>query len=622
MKDQAVETYVNELKKLGIAHTILEHPQLISVAEVQKYLGYGVDDSAATLVMKADDKFIAIIRRGDTKLDNEKVKKLLKIKTLRMATEEEFAGVTGVLSGAASVYIPGLSTYIDKKVFEKNQINAGSGSLLFTIRYKSEDLKKIPGITVIDATTLEQKSILTQKPVMNKRFLSGITPSGDGSLHIGNYLGAVKQFIALSKSNETYLMVADYHALTTIQDKKQLQHNVETLILNELALLQGFLTEEEFNKIVFFRQSDISGFHTELQSILNNVTPLGLLKRAHAYKDKLAKDVMEDEINVGLFSYPMLMAADILLYKPDLVPVGKDQKQHVEITRDIAGRFNNIFKKQVFKLPDPYIPEDVASIMGTDGKRKMSKTLGNIISIFEKEEIIQKQVNSTYTDPTRAHATDPGHIGGNMVFTYLDFFGEKQKVAQLKEHYTKGQISDVEVKKYLIESLMKIFKKSRERYEDLKSHPEKVKKILETGAAKAKQVAMATMQEVHEAIGLVNAYSLKSIQSSVIGIDDFSKVEMRVGKVKEATNKEGSEKLIRLVVDIGEATPRVIFTAVRPFGYTPEFFSGKQFFFITNLLPRKMLDEFSQGMIMAVDGADNKPQFISAEGMPVGAKIH
>src|SRR3989344_8682721 len=147
-----------------------------------------------------------------------------------------------------------------------------------------------------------------------KRILAGITPSGDGSLHIGNYLGAVKQFIKLAKDHECFLMVADLHALTTIQNKKQLASNIETLILNELALLMGELGDELPN-VTFFRQSDVS-MHTELQSILNNVTPLGLLKRAHAYKDKLTKDVMEDEINVGLFSYPMLMAVEIMLHKP------------------------------------------------------------------------------------------------------------------------------------------------------------------------------------------------------------------------------------------------------------------------------------------------------------------
>ncbi len=333
-----------------------------------------------------------------------------------------------------------------------------------------------------------------------KRILSGITPSGDGSLHIGNYLGAVRQFIELAKDHECFLMVADLHALTTIQNKEMLKRNTETLILNELALLG------DLKNITFFRQSDVP-MHTELQSILNNVTPLGLLKRAHAYKDKLQKDVMEDDINVGLFSYPMLMAADILLYKPDLVPVGKDQKQHVEITRDIAERFNKTFQTKTFKLPEPYIPEEVAVILGTDGKRKMSKSLGNLISIFDDETVIKKQVMGTYTDPTRVHATDRGHIEGNMVFVYLDFFGEAATVADLKKRYQEGKVADVEVKEYLFASLMKTFAAARERYQELKAHPEKVKQILEDGAAKARAVASPTMGEVRDAVGLTNKYS-------------------------------------------------------------------------------------------------------------------
>ncbi len=457
-----------------------------------------------------------------------------------------------------------------------------------------------------------------------KRFLSGITPSGDGSLHIGNYLGAVRQFIELAKTNETYLMVADLHALTTIQDKKQLAHNIETLVLNELALLKGFLTPEEFNNVVFFRQSDVP-MHTECQSILNNVTPLGVLKRAHAYKDKLQKDVMEDDINVGLFSYPMLMAADILLYQPDLVPVGKDQKQHVEITRDMAQRFNKIFAKQVFKLPEPYIPEEVAVVLGTDGQRKMSKSLGNLISIFADEATIRKQVNATFTDPTRKHATDPGHIEGNMVFVYLDFFGNKEKVAELKDKYTKGTVGDVEVKEYLYESILSYFASSREAYEELKANPALVKQILQKGQAAAMTVAATTMQHARDAMGLTTEYSFFKYPTpqsgNTISIDEFARVVVQVGKVLEATNKEGSEKLIRLVVDIGEETPRTIFTGVRPFGFTPEYFAGKQFLFITNLAPRKMMNELSQGMILAVDGTDEKPIFISADGMPIGASI-
>ncbi|OGG13385.1 tryptophan--tRNA ligase [Candidatus Gottesmanbacteria bacterium RIFCSPHIGHO2_01_FULL_39_10] len=333
-----------------------------------------------------------------------------------------------------------------------------------------------------------------------KRILAGITPSGDGTLHIGNYLGAVRQFVELAKSYDCFLMVADLHALTTIQNREQMRKNTEALILNELSLLG------DLSHITFFRQSDVVE-HAELTWVLNNVTPLGLLRRAHAYKDKLQKNIVEDDINMGLFCYPVLMAADILLYKPELVPVGKDQKQHVEITRDIAERFNKIFKKEVFPLPEPYIPEEVAVVMGTDGKRKMGKSLGNIISIFEDEAVIRKQVMSTYTDPTRMRASDPGHIEGNMVFAYLDFFGEKDEIAELKKRYKEGKVADVEVKEYLFESLMKYFVKARQRYKELKANPAMVKNILQEGAEKARKVASDTMMEVREVIGLSNEYS-------------------------------------------------------------------------------------------------------------------
>jgi tryptophanyl-tRNA synthetase len=336
--------------------------------------------------------------------------------------------------------------------------------------------------------------------ISNQRIYSAITPSGDGTLHIGNYLGAVKQFIELAKTNECFLQIANIHALTTIQNKNQLEKNAETLILNELALLG------DLKNICFCCQSDVP-YHTELQSILNNVTPLGLLKRAHAYKDKLAKETSEDEINLGLFNYPILMAADILIYKATLVPVGKDQKQHVEIARDIAERFNKIFKKTEFPIPEAYIPENVATVLGTDGKRKMSKSLGNIISIFEPEEVIKKQVMKTYTDPTRIHANDPGHIEGNMVFSYLDFFGKTERVNQLKELYKRGKITDIEVKTYLYESLITFFAPARQRYQTLKNNPDLVREILITGAKKARQVAGQTMKEVEKIVGLTNTYS-------------------------------------------------------------------------------------------------------------------
>jgi len=448
-----------------------------------------------------------------------------------------------------------------------------------------------------------------------KRIVSGITPSGDGTLHIGNYLGAVKQFKALAETNECFLFVADLHALTTVQKKEQLQKNIEALIVNELALLG------DLKNIVFFRQSDVPE-HTELQTILNNYTSLGLIKRAHAYKDKLEKEVGEEDVNMGLFNYPVLMASDILIYKADLVPVGKDQKQHIEITRDIGDRFNKTYKKKVLKLPDGFIPEEVAVIYGTDGKRKMSKSLGNIISIFESEEIIKKQVMSTYTDPSRVHANDPGHIEGNMVFTYLDYFGDRDKVAQFKEAYTRGTVADVEVKEYLFDSLMTYFKDARSRYQALKDNPDAVKKILADGAVKARSIAQKTLQEVRETIGLKNAYSVKKMdavgKSDIFTIDDFMKMDVRVGYVDKAEHVEISEKLIRLHVDFS-GDKRIIFTGVRQYGYTADDFQGKQFLFVVNLPPRKMVGEESQGMILAV--GDEKPMFVSGEGLPVGSRV-
>lgn len=609
------------LKKNRVPYAFIPLPEELppDVPSHAAFHGIKLANAMATILYKTEKGIIGATKRADTQIDERKLKRVADVRQLSFASKEDLAAL-GVEPGLVPYVGLDIPYFIDEKVLSVGKAYGTGGDRTTGMAMEAKDLPQVSGGTVVDISYFERKN---DKP-KGKRFLSGITPSGDGSLHIGNYLGAVRQFIELAKSNETYLMVADLHGLTTIQDKKQLQHNIETLVLSELALLKGFLTNEEFNTIVFFRQSDVS-LHTECQSILNNVTPLGLLKRAHAYKDKLAKDVMEDDINVGLFSYPMLMAADILLYQPQLVPVGKDQKQHIEITRDIAGRFNKIYKKNVFTLPDPYIPEEVAVVLGTDGKRKMSKSLGNLIAIFEPEDVIKKQVMGTYTDPSRKHATDPGHVEGNMVFAYLDFFGDPKKAEELKDAYRAGKVSDVAVKEELFSTLMRFFAPARAAYEELRANPQAVKEILKTGQEKALRVAAKTMTDVRDAMGITTQYSFfqypRPMTGSTVTIDEFARMELAVGCVVEAKNKEGSDKLIRLLVDVGEKEKRIIFTGVRGFGYTPEDFQGKQFFFITNLAPRKMLDEVSQGMILAVDGKDGRPQFVSADGMPVGAKI-
>jgi len=618
------------LKEKKVEYRFIPLPEELApdVPSHAAFHGIKLANAMATILYRTEKGIIGATKRADTQVDQDKLKKIAGVTQLAFASKKDLEEL-GTEVGLVPYLGLDIPYFIDEKVLSVGKAYGTGGIKTMGMAMEAKDLIKANNGTVGNFTFFE-KSLEVPK---GKRFLSGITPSGDGSLHIGNYLGMVRQSIELAKTNETYLMVADLHGLTTVQDKKQLQHNIETLVLNELALLKGFTTKEEFERIIFFRQSDVP-MHTECQSILNNVTPLGLLKRAHAYKDKLQKDVLEDDVNVGLFSYPMLMAADILLYQPDLVPVGKDQKQHIEITRDIAGRFNKIFKKQVFKLPEPFIPEEVATILGTDGKRKMSKSLGNVISMFEPEDVIRKQVNGAYTDPMRKHATDKGHIEGNMVFTYLDFFGEPKKVNELKEQYKQGKVSDVSVKEYLFDSLMTFFAPARNAYEELKANPNLVKDILKNGQEKAMDVATKTMTAARDAMGITTQYSFFDYgtkgpafdapqgRALRISIDEFARIEVCVGKVLEAKNKEGSEKLIRLVVDIGEKIPRIIFTGVRGFGYIPEDFLDKQFFFITNVAYRKMLDEESQGMILAVDSAEkSKPLFISANGMPVGAKI-
>ncbi|MBQ6436419.1 tryptophan--tRNA ligase, partial [bacterium] len=216
----------------------------------------------------------------------------------------------------------------------------------------------------------------------NKIILTGVTPSGN-SLHIGNYFGALKPLVEQGKAGAmVYCFVSDLHALTTVQDKKTLQNNIRNVIINYLAC------GVEGDNFIFFRQSEVAQ-HCELETILTNFVSLGQMKRMHAYKDKLEKGVDGESINMGLFNYPILMAADILLYNADGVPVGADQKQHLEIARDIAENFNKKTGKQVFKLPEPIIDEKIGRIVGTDGERKMSKSLGNTIGIFEDYKTIE-----------------------------------------------------------------------------------------------------------------------------------------------------------------------------------------------------------------------------------------
>lgn len=313
-----------------------------------------------------------------------------------------------------------------------------------------------------------------------KVLLSGIKPTG--KLHIANYFGAMKQFVDLANEYESYIFIADYHALNFIKNKEEMKQNITDVLLDYLAV--GLDPE----KVTIFKQSDISE-HTELTWIFDTITTMPYLELAHAYKDARAKN---KEINVGTFNYPMLMAADILLYNPEVVPVGQDQKQHVEYARDTAQKFNRIFG-ETFKLPKEIIMENTANIPGTDG-RKMSKSYGNTIPLFAEYEEIKKAVMGIVTDSS-------GGIPQNVYAIHKLFRSEEE----LKKIYEEKAGKYKELKEALIEDIEKFIAPLRAKRKEFEKDIPKALAILKDGGEKAKIVAKAKMEEVKEKIG-VNVY--------------------------------------------------------------------------------------------------------------------
>ena len=319
------------------------------------------------------------------------------------------------------------------------------------------------------------------------RSLSGIQPSGN--LHIGNYFGAIKQFVEFQDKYEGFYFLANYHALTSSPKGEDLKKNTVNAILDYLAL--GLDPE----KSVIFLQSDVPE-HTELSWILANVAPMGLLERAHSYKDKTAKGIKP---NVGLFTYPILMAADILMYDPDVVPVGKDQKQHVEITRDIAIKFNETYGKEVFKLPEEKIVENVAVVPGIDGD-KMSKSYGNVINMFIPKKEIKKQIMGIVTDSTPLE--EPKNPDNNITKLY-SLFATETEVEEMKRKFSEGNYGYGHAKNELFEKFINYFNPFIEKREKLEKNIDYVYDVLKEGASKARSITQKKMEEVRSTVGLL-----------------------------------------------------------------------------------------------------------------------
>ncbi len=318
------------------------------------------------------------------------------------------------------------------------------------------------------------------------RILSGIQPSG--VLHIGNYFGMMRPAIELQKEDETFYFIADYHALTSVRDPEALRENSRQVALDFLAC--GLDPE----RAALFRQSDVPQV-TELAWILSTIAPMGLLERAHSYKDKLARGLAP---TVGLFSYPVLMAADILIYDSDAVPVGKDQKQHIEITRDLAVKINETFG-QVFKLPEPKINPQTEVVPGLDGQ-KMSKSYGNNIDIFGDEKETRKRVMSIVTDSTPVET--PKDPSRSTILQLYSLFASKDEIAGMRDRFKKGGTGYGDFKKELFEKLWEYFSPMRKRRDEILRDKSYIDNVLARGAKRANEVTDQVMQRVRKAVGL------------------------------------------------------------------------------------------------------------------------
>ena len=320
------------------------------------------------------------------------------------------------------------------------------------------------------------------------RFLTGLQPSGQ--LHIGNYFGAIEPAVRLQEKGEAFYFIANYHAMTTMESAEKLRENTRGLAVDFLAC--GLDPE----KAVFFAQSAVPEVN-ELAWILSTLCPMGLLERCHSYKDKVARGFAASH---ALFAYPALMAADILLYDSDAVPVGKDQKQHLEVTRDLAGKINDTFGEGLLKMPEAIISEATAVVPGLDGQ-KMSKSYGNTLPIFGEEKPLRKLINKkVVTDATPLE--DPKPTENSIILALYKLFATPEQYQAMVDAHHAGGIGYGQFKKDLFEAYWEYFRAAREKREWILAHPEYVDDVLNTGAARAREEAAKVLTRVRQAVGL------------------------------------------------------------------------------------------------------------------------
>ena len=341
-----------------------------------------------------------------------------------------------------------------------------------------------------------------------KRILTGMRPTG--MLHLGHYVGALENWINLQQKYDCYFLIADYQALGDYaEDVSRIRNSVVEVALDWLSI--GL----DPKSTTFVIQSYIPEY-AELAMLLSIITPKGMIDRNPTLKLEM---VRQKNVSLGFYNYPMSQVADILLSKANLVPVGDDQLPHIELAREIARKFNRIYGN-IFPIPDALVGR-VPRLLGIDGKAKMSKSLGNCIYLSDSKNVVVQKVNKMYTDPSRLKSTDPGHLEGNVVFTYLEaFHPDKNELENLKKKYIQGKVGDVAVKNLLSKFLNDLLKPIRKRREHFKAHPEEIKNALVEGTLRAKKVARETVLEVKNAMNITNYENMDNIKKIIKMYDE------------------------------------------------------------------------------------------------------
>lgn len=477
-----------ELKRAGIAYEIIKHLPIKTVEEGLNFLGIEPADGVSTLIFRTDKGFFAVLRRDDHQLDFTKLKEVLGVDTLSLASDQEIIEQTGAAKGATPL-LSGLRTVMDKSVLEREYVYGGTGSFEHDLKIKPNDLQRM---TEADC----------QDVIKRRRVFSGSRPTG--RLHLGNYLGGIKGYIALQERGDLDCIysVVDLHGITSPYDPRAYQAKIKDVVLDYLG---AGLDPKKCHLMI---QSQVPE-HVELAYLFGTIFPVSRVEQLPTYKEK--KEQQPEYVNVGLFYYPILMAADILLYKAELIPVGKDQLPHIELTREVARKFNQMFPSPpaggsgqvAFPEPEAYLtPGQV--VPSLSGSGKMSKSVeGSFILLTDDLETIRERLAKMPTDSGKGEMVPVEGSVANL-FSLVELFEGSDKRKEYEQAYLGEGVRYEDLKRELAEAILQELKPIQERRQFYEERPELVKQILDDGRTYCSQIARETMRQVKVTMGLVN----------------------------------------------------------------------------------------------------------------------